>query len=371
MNFDFSPEQKQLKDEARKFLSHECPTTRVRAILDHPDKKFDATLWKLVAAQGWLGSTIPEEYGGLGLEHLELCCIAEEIGRAVAPIPFGSTIYFFTEALLRAGTDAQRKKYLPRVASGEIIGTFATSERPGPVVAASIAAKVKDGKLTGVKVPVTDGEIADAAIILANDGAAPTLFIADLTVAGITREQLGTVDPTRNAAKITFSDVPVERLGSVGAGLDLLTQVLDRAAVLISFEQVGGADRCLEMAKDYALHRFAFGRPIGSYQAIKHRLADMYVKNVLARSSAYYGAWALNANAAELPIAAAGARVSASDAYWFASKENIQVHGGMGFTWDFDCHLYYRRATQLALVAGAPRLWKERLMNQLERENAA
>ena len=147
--------------------------------------------------------------------------------------------------------------------------------------------------------------------------------------------------------------------------------ISDRAAVLLAFEQVGGADRSLEMAKAYALERYAFGRVIASYQAIKHKLADMYVKNELARSNAYYGAWALNTGAAELPIAASAARVAASEAFWFASKENIQTHGGMGFTWDVDCHLYYRRSRQLALVAGAPRVWKERLVSQLERRNAA
>jgi alkylation response protein AidB-like acyl-CoA dehydrogenase len=147
--------------------------------------------------------------------------------------------------------------------------------------------------------------------------------------------------------------------------------VFDRAAVLLAFEQLGGSDRCLEMAKDYAMDRYAFGRTIAGYQAIKHKLADMYVKNELARSNAYFGAWALNVGAAELPIAAAAARVASSEAFWFASKENVQTHGGMGFTWAVDCHLYYRRSRQLALVAGAPKVWKERLVQQLERRNAA
>jgi alkylation response protein AidB-like acyl-CoA dehydrogenase len=157
----------------------------------------------------------------------------------------------------------------------------------------------------------------------------------------------------------------------MGEGLALTDAVLDRAAVLLAFEQVGGADRALEMAKDYALNRYAFGRQIGSYQAIKHKLADIYIKNELARSNAYYGAWALDAGAAELPLAAAAARVSACEAFWFAAKENIQTHGGMGFTWGVDCHLYYRRAQQLGLVAGGAKAWKERLVNQLERRNAA
>src|ERR1700736_2532019 len=151
----------------------------------------------------------------------------------------------------------------------------------------------------------------------------------------------------------------------------LAESLLQRAAVLLAFEQIGGADRALEMAKDYALGRYAFGRPIGSYQAIKHKLADMYVKNELARSNAYYGAWALESSTADLPLAASAARVAASEAFWFAAKENLQTHGGMGFTWEVDCHLYYRRSRQLALVAGAPKLWKERLVSQLERRDAA
>ncbi|MET0182783.1 MAG: acyl-CoA dehydrogenase family protein [Caulobacterales bacterium] len=371
MNLDFSDEQKQLKDEARKFLDNESTIARVRSVLNDEKKSFDEELWKSIGAQGWLGAAIPEEYGGLGLGYLELCCIAEEIGRAIAPAPFASTIYFFAEALLLAGSDAQKKKYLPQIASGELIGCFAASEAPGALTAASIGAKVEGEKLTGEKLPVVDGDIAQAAIVLANDGGKPTLFIVDLSGAGVLRETLNTIDPTRSAAKLTFSAASAERLGSAGEGVELVERILDRAAVLIAFEQVGGADRCLQMAREYALARYAFGRQIGSYQAIKHRLADMYIKNVLARSNAYYGAWALNTNAPELPIAAAGARISASEAYWYAAKENIQTHGGMGFTWEVDCHLYFRRSRQLALIAGAPRVWKDRLVSQLERRNAA
>jgi alkylation response protein AidB-like acyl-CoA dehydrogenase len=207
--------------------------------------------------------------------------------------------------------------------------------------------------------------------VLAKEGGKPGLFLVDLDGAGVTREPLKTLDPTRDAGKLTFSGAPAKRLGGAGEGLDLLEQILDRAAVLLAFEQTGGADRCLEMAKEYALERYAFGRTIASYQAIKHKLADMYVKNELARSNAYYGAWALNTNAPEMPVAASAARIAASEAFWFASKENIQTHGGIGFTWEVDCHLYYRRSRQLSLVAGAPRVWKERLVSQLERRNAA
>jgi alkylation response protein AidB-like acyl-CoA dehydrogenase len=371
VNFDFSDDQKSLKDEARRFLQAECGVDKVRKVLEDGATTHDAELWGKVVAQGWLGAAIPEEHGGLGLGHLELCCIAEELGRALAPIPFASTVYFFAEAIMLAGSDAQKAAYLPKIAAGEIVGAFATSERAGPLSPDAVAAKVQGGKLSGVKLPVTDGSVATHAIVLANENGKPALFIVDLTATGVKREALETIDPTRNAAKIAFDSAAAERLGAAGDGFALTEQVFDRAAVLLAFEQVGGADRCLEMAKQYALERYAFGRQIGAYQAVKHRLADMYTKNVLARSNAYYGAWALNTQAAELPIAAAGARISASEAMWYGAKESVQVHGGMGFTWELDCHLYYRRSRQLALVAGAPRVWKERLVSHLERRNAA
>jgi alkylation response protein AidB-like acyl-CoA dehydrogenase len=371
MNFDFSDDQKFLKSEARKFLEANCPTSRVRKVLDDDGKAFDAALWKAVAAQGWLGAAIPEAHGGLGLGHLELCVIAEELGRALAPIPFASTAYFLAEAVMLAGSDAQKAEILPKIAAGEIIGAMATSEGPGPLTPGSIQASVSAGKLSGAKLPVTDGDIADLGVVLAKEGGQAGLFLVDLNGPGVSRDAVKTLDPTRDAARLVFQDAPVQRLGAGGDGFALAEQVFDRAAVLLAFEQCGGADRCLEMAKAFALERFAFGRPIASYQAIKHKLADVHVKNELARSNAYYGAWALNTNAAELPLAASAARIAASEAFWFASKENIQTHGGIGFTWEMDCHLFYKRSRQLALVAGAPRVWKERLVSHLERRNAA
>ena len=371
MNFDFSDDQKSLKDEARKFLAAHCPTARVRKVLDDPAKGFDAELWQAVARQGWLGAAIPEAFGGLGLGHLELCVIAEELGRAVAPVPFASTVYMLAEAIMLAGDAEQKAHYLPKISAGEMIGCLATSEGPGVANATSLQTTVEGGRLSGTKIPVTDGGIAHVALVLAREAGKPGLFLADLTGPGVTRATLATLDPTRDAAQLTFAAAPAKRLGGAGEGLDLLERILDRAAVLLAFEQCGGADRSLEMAKEYALERYAFGRLIGSYQAIKHKLADIYVKNELARSSAYYGAWALNTSAPELPVAASAARIAGSEAFWFASKENIQTHGGIGFTWDVDCHLYYRRSRQLSLVAGAPRIWKERLVAHLERRNAA
>lgn len=371
MNFDYSDDQKFLKNEARKYLEANCTVSRVRAVLDNAERHYDAELWQGVAGQGWLGAAIPEAYGGLGLGHVELCAIAEELGRVVAPIPFASTVYLLAEAVMLAGSEAQKSEILPKIAAGEIIGALATSEGPGALTEKSVAATVSGGRLNGVKLPVTDGAIANLAVVLASEGGRVGLYLADLSDAGVSRETLQTLDPTRDAVKLTFKDVPVQPLGASGEGMALLEQILDRAAVLLAFEQVGGSERCLELAKAYALERYAFGRTIASYQAIKHKLADMFIKNELARSNAYYGAWALNTSAPELPIAASAARISASEAYWFASKENIQTHGGIGFTWDVDAHLYYRRARQLSLVAGAPRVWKERLVAHLERRNAA
>jgi hypothetical protein len=371
MDFDYSDDQKFLKDEARKFLEARCGVAVVRGVLDDPARSYDAGLWKAVAQQGWLGAAIPEAHGGLGLGRIELCAIAEELGRALAPIPFASTVYFVAEALMLAGSEGQKAAWLPKIAAGEAIGCFATSERPGALTEASIQARVEGGKLTGSKLPVTDGDAASLAVVLAREAAGLGLFLVDLGGAGVTRETLTTLDPTRGAAKLTFAGAAVERLGEAGEGMSLTEQVLNRAAVYLAFEQVGGAGRALEMARQYALERYAFGRPIGSYQAIKHKLADIYIKNELARSNAYFGAWALQDGAAELPVAAAAARVSANEAFWFAAKENLQTHGGMGYTWEVDCHLFYRRAQQLGLVAGGSKAWKERLVSQLERRNAA
>ena len=371
MNFDYSDDQKFLKNEARKFLEARCTSAAVRKVLNDDAVSFDADLWKGVAEQGWLGAAIPEAFGGLGLGHIELCAIAEEMGRVCAPIPFASTVFFAAEAIMLAGDEAQKADLLPKIAAGELIGCFATSEGPGVTNAANLTARVEGGKLTGVKIPVTDGDIADLAVVLANEGGKAGLFLVDLKGAGVERDTLKSLDPTRGVGKLTFKGAAATRLGAAGDGFTLTEQVFDRAAVLLAFEQTGGADKCLEMAKDYAMERYAFGRVIASYQAIKHKLADMYVKNQVARSNAYYGAWALNTNASELPVAASAARIAASEAYWFGSKENIQTHGGMGFTWEVDCHLYYRRSRQLGLVAGAPKVWKERLVTQLERRNAA
>lgn len=370
MNFDFSDEQKQLRDEARKFLAARCSPAAVRAVLEGPEP-FDRELWKGLAEMGFLGAAIPEAYGGVGLGHLELCVIAEELGRANAPVPMASSIYLAAEALMLAGDEAQKQKWLPGLASGEVIGAFALSEGVGRVTERAIKAQVSGGRLTGLKTPVADGDGAHLAVVAATGPEGVSLWLVDLTGPGVTRETLDSIDPTRSQAAVTFDGAPVERLGEAGQGWRLAADVLDRAAILMAFEQVGGADRALEMGRDYALERMAFGRQIGSFQAIKHMLADMYVSATLARSNAYYGAWALSTGSPELPVAAATARISAIQAHQHCAKNNIQVHGGMGFTWAFDCHVFYRRANALALALGSQTTWEDLLIERMRRRNVA
>jgi len=375
MNFEFSDDQKQMKTEARRFLEAKCPPKAVRAVLEGPEP-FDRALWKGLAEMGFLGVAIPEEYGGLGAGYLELCVVAEELGRVLAPVPFSSSVFLATEFLLVAGDEAQKRAWLPKLASGEAIGTFAFVEGNGPVTPRSIRTTASNNTLTGSKLPVADGDIADFAVVAARTGAGNdertiSLFVVDLNGPGVTREAVETIDPTRSHARIDFKAAPAQPLGSAGEGWSLISQVFDRAAILTAFEQIGGADRALEMARDYALERMAFGRPIGSFQAIKHMLADMYVSATLARSNGYYGAWALSTGAAELPEAAATARVSATQAFQHCAKNNIQVHGGMGFTWAFDCHLYYRRSNLLALNLGSLSQWEDLLIARLRAKNAA
>jgi alkylation response protein AidB-like acyl-CoA dehydrogenase len=375
MNFDFSDDQKQLRDEARKFLTEKCPPKAVRAVLDGK-ADYDRDLWKGLAEMGFLGVAIPEEFGGAGAGHLELCVLAEEMGRVLAPVPFSSTVYLAAEALMIAGSDAQKRKWLPKIAKGEAIGTLALFEGPGNPSPKSIKLTASNDTLNGTKKPVADGAIADFAIVAARTGSSGresdiSLYLVDLKAGGVEAKVLTGIDPTRQQAELTFRNCKAEPLGAAGEGWSILTRVLDRAAVLVAFEQVGGSDRALEMGRDYALDRIAFGRPIGSFQAVKHMLADMYVSATLARSNCYYGAWALSIDAGELPEAAAAARVSATQAFQHCSKNNIQVHGGMGFTWEFDCHMYYRRANALALGLGSLSYWEDQLIDRMRKKNAA
>ena len=374
MNFDFSDDQKLLKDQARKFLTDKCSRQVVRSVLDNSENQYSKELWQEVVNMGWTATAIPEEYGGLGLGMLELCVIAEELGRSLAPIPFSSSIYIFAEFLKAYGSEEQKQQYLPKIASGELIGSFAFPETKGTPRINNINSKVENNKLSGKKLPVNDGQVADILIVAANSDNnqnhnSLSLYIVETNQDGVSKKLLDTLDPTRPSSEVNFKDADCISLGEKGEGWTMIQNILNRAAILFAFEQVGGAQVALDEAKKYSIERYAFGKPIGSFQALKHKMADMYVKNELAKSNAYYGAWALSTDSMELPVAAAGARVSATEAFHYASKENIQIHGCVGFTWEYDCHLFYRRSKLLSLNLGSIRKWKENLISNLEKRN--
>jgi len=351
MNFDFSEDQKLLQQTARDFLRERAPLGAVRAVLEG-GHDYDQRLWRGVAEMGWPGTAIEEAHGGSGYGHLELALLAHELGRALAPIPFGSSVYLAAEAVTLAGSEAQRRHWLPKLADGSVIGTAVLDESAG-------ALRVDGGRASGTLLPVPDVTAAGLAVLVAGPG----LVLVDLTGPGVTRETLESFDPSRPVGRLVLDGAPVDPLGAPHDGA--AARILDRAATLVAFEQIGGAERALELTREYVLQRYAFGRPIGSFQALKHRLADCWVAIELARSNAYWAAWALASGSAELGAAACAARIAATDAFQLAAREMIQFHGGMGFTWESDCHLFYRRAEALGLGLGSARAWRERLVSRI------
>lgn len=370
MNFDFSDDQKLLQQTARDYLAAHAPLATCREILES-DQLHAAALWKGAAEMGWQGAVIPEEHGGAGFGHLELAMIATEIGRSLAPIPFAPSVYVATEALLQFGSDAQQAAWLPRLANGEAIGTFALSEKPGQNAAERIEARVEDGRLTGTKCPVLDGSIAHLAIVAAREGGSGSsaLYLVDLDAAGVVRETLESFDPSRSQARLRFDGAPAEKLAKADEAA--ISALLDRAAVLMAFEQVGAAERAFEITREFILGRYAFGKPIAAFQGIKHRMADLWCEIELARSNAYYAAWALENQDPELAVAACLARISASQAFEHTTVEMIEFHGGVGYTWEYDCHLFYRRAKLLSAALGSPKYWKSLLIDRLAVQQAA
>lgn len=364
MNFEFDEDSELLREQARKMLQAQCPTTRVRQYLPG-DQGFDRALWQQMAELGWLGVTVAEAHGGSALGYEGLCVLAEEVGRALAPVPFSSSVYLATPAIQAHASAAQQAQWLPDMAAGKAVGCWVLGGGLGNPCEAGVALRVDAGQLHGEAWPVTDGAQADFGIAVARNGQNELgLYRVDLTQASVTRESLQSIDPTRGQARLSFAGATAEALGSGTVSWADVQQLLAQAAVLVAFEQIGGASVCLETATAYAKERIAFGRPIGSFQAIKHKLADLYVANELARSNAYYGCWALSNQAPELALAAATARVSATQAFNLAARENIQTHGGMGFTWEMDCHLFLRRSAGLAALLGSAGHWKEQLVRE-------
>jgi alkylation response protein AidB-like acyl-CoA dehydrogenase len=364
MNLEFSEEQKFVQQTARDYLAKNAGLDVCRKVLESPGVASAPGLWKGVAEMGWLGAAVPEELGGAGLGYLELVLIAEEIGRSLAPIPFGGSVYLATEAILQLGSDAQKKKWLPRLAHGDVIGAFAFAEGAGEPDLGSIATTFANGALDGTKVPVFDAVEAGLAVVVAKGPKGPVLALAEIGT-GVERTALESFDPSRTLAKLAFRKAPAELLGD-GGDAAAIENLLDRAAVMTGFEQIGAATRAFEITREFTLGRYAFGRPVASFQAVKHRLAELYAAIEIARSNGYYAAWALSSGSEELALAACSFRAAASEAFELASEEMIQLHGGVGFTWEYDCHLFYRRAKWLSAALGTPSAWREKLIQRLE-----
>ena len=368
MNLDFSDDQKLLQEEAKKFLTKEDALKINRAVMES-DKSYDQELWDKIVQLGWTGVRIPEEYQGLGLSHLELCVIAEELGRKLAPVPFSSSVYLFTETLIEFGSEEQKKSILPKLVTGDVIGTLAIAATNSTPNKDNIAVVLKDGKLSGTKIAVPDAEVATHAVVGAKNGDSVSLCVVELNSDNVEITAQRNIDESRGYYSVSFNEVNAEIIGDEESGWSNLEKIMNHAAVLFSFEQIGGAQASLDMANTYAKERYAFGRPIGSFQSMKHKLADMYVALTLAKSNSFYGAWALSSNASELPTAAATARVSATKAFQLCSQENIQTHGGNGFTWEYDCHMFYKRSKVLSLNLGSLPSWREKLITSLEQAN--
>jgi len=369
VNFAFSEEQEELRRTVRAFLEDKSPSAEVRRLMETTEG-YDPAVWEQMGSQlGLQGLAIPEEYGGSGYSYVELIVVLEEMGRALLAAPYFSTVALAANAILHSGDDAAKKELLPGIASGETIATLAMTEDNGRWDAEGITAtatKSGDGyTIDGHKMFVLDGHTANLIIVAAKTGDSISLFTAAGDADGLSRTPLATMDQTRKQARLEFSGTPAKLLGTEGEGWNVLSRVLDLAAVALAAEQVGGAQKCLDMSVDYAKVRVQFGRPIGSFQAIKHKCADMLLEVESAKSAAYYAGWAAAELNDELPTVASLAKAYCSDAYFHAAAENIQIHGGIGFTWEHDAHLYFKRAKSSQLLLGDPTYHRELLAQRI------
>jgi alkylation response protein AidB-like acyl-CoA dehydrogenase len=369
VNFAFSEEQEELRNVVRQFLEAKSPEAAVREQMD-TERGFDPDVWKQMAEQLGLQSlTIPEEYGGQGFGYVELIVVLEEMGKTLVCAPYFSTVVLAANTLLHSGDEAAKKEYLPGIASGDTIATLAFTEPSGKWDESGIEATASGSgdtwKLSGTKMFVLDGHTADLIIVAARTPKGVSLFAVNGDAAGLTRTPLATMDQTRKQAKLELDNVEGKLIGEEGKGWDVLSTVLDLAAVALAAEQVGGAQRCLDMSVEYAKVRVQFGRPIGSFQAIKHKCADMLLEVESAKSAAYYAGWCASEMNDELPAVASLAKAYCSDAYFHAAAENIQIHGGIGFTWEHPAHLYFKRAKSSELLFGDPTYHRELLAQRI------
>ncbi|MBK3563289.1 MULTISPECIES: acyl-CoA dehydrogenase family protein [unclassified Streptomyces] len=369
MDFAFSDEQEELRRTVRAFLANTSPETETRRLMETPEG-FDRALWLRMGTElGLQGLAVPEEYGGAGCGPVEVGAVMEELGRTLACTPFLSSAVLATTTLLRCDDEDARKRLLPGLASGELVGTLALTEDSArwDMTGIQLNARASDGRwlLTGHKMFVLDGASADVVLTAARTDDGIGVFWVDGDATGLTRVPLPTMDPTRRQARLDYDDVPATRLRTHGDGWDLISQVLDRASVALAAEQVGVASRALDMAVEYAKVRHQFGRPIGSFQAVKHLLADVLLEVESARAAAHYALLAAANEDPDLPAVASLAKAFCSDACLQATAENIQVHGGIGFTWEHPAHLYLKRAKTSQLLFGDPAYHRELLARRI------
>ena len=369
MNFAFNEEQDELRRMVSRFLEEKSPETEVRRLMA-TQYGYDSAVWSQMAEQLGLQSlAIPEEFGGAGYSYVELIVVFEEMGAALLCAPYFSTIALAANALLTSGDDAAKAAYLPGIAAGETIATLAYTEDSGRWTIADIAMEAtKAGDswtLSGVKNYVIDGSTANLILVVARTENGVSLFAVDGDAAGLSKEALNTMDQTRKQSRLEFASTPATLIGTEGGAADGIIKTLQLAAVALAAEQVGGAQRCLDNAVDYAKNRIQFGRPIGSFQAIKHKCADMLLEVESAKSAAYYAGWAAAEDNDELPVVSSLAKSYCSDAYFHTASENIQIHGGIGFTWEHHAHLYFKRAKSSELLLGDPAYHRELIADQL------
>jgi len=369
MNFAFSEDQEELRSGIRRFLDDKSSETEVRRLME-TEEGYDKAVWKQMSDQlGLQAIAIPEELGGQGFSFVELGIVLEEMGRSLLCAPYFSSIALAANLLLSTDDDAAKKDLLPGIASGETIATVALTEDSGRWDQEGItlqATQSGDGwALDGHKMFVIDGHIADLILVPAKTAAGISVFAVEGNASGLTRTSLTTMDQTRKQARLELAGVPGRLVGTDGAGWDVLAKTLDLAAVALASEQVGGAQKVLEMSVEYAKVRVQFGRPIGSFQAIKHKCADMLLEVESAKSAAYYGSWVAAEGSDELPVVASLAKAYCSDAYFHATAENIQIHGGIGFTWEHPAHLYFKRAKSSELFLGDPTYHRELLAQRI------
>ena len=374
MTFAFTEEQQELRRGLRRFFEDKSSSQQVRRLME-TDEGYDRAVWSQMAQQlGLQGLTIPEEHGGAGGGPVEQLIVLEEMGRVLLCAPYFSTVCLAANAIMNAATDEQQGDLLPGIASGDTIAALAFTEPNGKWDASGITMEASGSgdsyTLDGTKMFVIDGHTANQIVVVARQSGTSGedgigFFVVDGDATGLTRTPLATMDQTRKQARLEFAGVSARPLGDVGRGWAALSKTLDQAAVCLANEMVGGAQKVLDMSVEYAKVRVQFGRPIGSFQAIKHKCADMLLEVESGKSAAYYAAWAAAEDNDELPVVASLAKAYCSDAYFHAAAENIQIHGGIGFTWEHDAHLYFKRAKASELLLGDPSTHREQMLKRI------